>query len=64
MADDDFANDGLAASRLTRRQIVGGLALTASAASLPAITTTAHAVASDANERVRAVLASLVEDTP
>ena len=63
MAGDNSANDGLAARRLTRRKIVGGLALTASAASLSGIANTAHAVTSDANERVRAVLASLVGDT-
>jgi CubicO group peptidase (beta-lactamase class C family) len=43
---------------------LGGVALTASAASLAGITRTARAVSSDANERVRAVLASLVQDTP
>jgi CubicO group peptidase (beta-lactamase class C family) len=49
---------------LTRRELIGGLAATATAASLPGITSTAHAQSSAANEQVRAVLASLVEDTP
>ena len=48
----------------TRRQFIGGLAVTASAAALPATTKTAHAQSSDANDKVRAVLDSLVQDTP
>jgi CubicO group peptidase (beta-lactamase class C family) len=55
---------GTSAGGLTRRQVVRGLALTASAASLSSVTGTARAVSSDANDKVRAVLASLVEDTP
>src|SRR5262245_36510570 len=47
---------------LTRRQVVGGLALTATAASL--WTRPAHAVTSAANDKVRAVLESLVADGP
>ena len=50
--------------RLTRRQVVGGLVLTASAARLAGIASTAHAVTSEANDKVRGVLVSLVEDTP
>jgi CubicO group peptidase (beta-lactamase class C family) len=49
---------------LTRREVVGGLALTATAASLSAVPRPARAVTSDANERVRAVLETLVRDTP
>ena len=49
---------------LTRRQVVGGLAMTASATSLLGVTHTAHAVSSGANEKVRAVLDSLVKDGP
>jgi CubicO group peptidase (beta-lactamase class C family) len=52
------------ASGLTRREVVRGLALTASAASLTSVVRTARAVSSDANDKVRAVLASLVEETP
>jgi CubicO group peptidase (beta-lactamase class C family) len=47
--------------RLTRRQVVGGLAITAG---LSGIATTARAVESAANDKVRAVLESLVEETP
>jgi hypothetical protein len=63
-ANVHFVNRGSSASPLTRRQILRGVVATASAASLPGITRTAHAVSSDANDSVRAVLASLVEDTP
>jgi CubicO group peptidase (beta-lactamase class C family) len=63
MHDKDHASsDG--ARGLSRRQVIQGLAITASAASLPAITTTANAVTSAANDQVRAVLESLVQDTP
>jgi CubicO group peptidase (beta-lactamase class C family) len=48
----------------TRRQVLRGLAITASAGSLPGITSIARAVSSDANDKVRAVLESLVQDTP
>jgi CubicO group peptidase (beta-lactamase class C family) len=51
-------------NRLTRREVVGGLAWTASAAALSGISSTARAVSSAANDQVRAVLASLVRDTP
>ena len=50
--------------RPTRRQVLRGLAITASAATLSGITRVARAVSSDANAKVRAVLASLVQDTP
>jgi len=63
-ANADSLNESPATDQLTRRQLVGGLALTASAAGLPGIASTALAQSSDANDKVRAVLASLVEDTP
>lgn len=63
-ANHTSANSGSPARRLTRRQVMRGLAVTASAASLSSVTSTARAVSSDANDKVRAVLASLVEDTP
>ncbi len=63
-ANHTSANSGSSATRLTRRQVMRGLAVTASAASLSSVTSTARAVSSDANDKVRAVLASLVEDTP
>ena len=62
--NDDSLNGSPATDPLTRRQLIGGLALTASAAGLPGITGTALAQSSDANDQVRAVLAALVEDTP
>ena len=52
-----FSNRGL-----TRREVVGGLALTATAASL--LTRPVHAVTSAANDKVRTVLESLVADGP
>src|SRR5690349_3567027 len=60
------ANDASSKSggELTRRELVGGLALAASAASLSGIATTAHAVSSSANDKVRAVLDSLVKSGP
>ena len=61
---DCSTNSGPSASRLTRRQVVRGLAATTAAASLSSVTSTVRAVSSDANDKVRAVLASLVEDTP
>ena len=51
-------------SSLTRRQAVQGLVLTASAASVLGITRTASAVSSEANDKVRTVLESLVAETP
>ena len=48
---------------LTRREVIRGLAVTASAA-LSGIANPARAVTSAANGKVRAVLESLVEDTP
>jgi CubicO group peptidase (beta-lactamase class C family) len=47
---------------ITRRQVVGGLAFTATAASL--LTRSMHAATSAANDKVRAVLESLVADGP
>jgi len=44
--------------------VVGGLALSASAASVAGIATPARAVTSAANDKVRGVLESLVQDTP
>jgi CubicO group peptidase (beta-lactamase class C family) len=52
------------AGGVTRRQVIGGLAASASAASLCGIATTARAVTSAANDKVRGVLESLVQDTP
>lgn len=62
-ANDHFTSSGPSTSGLTRRQVLRGVVLTASAASLPGITSTARAVSSDANDKVRAVLASLVQET-
>ncbi len=62
--NDHSSNSDRSASRLTRRQVLGGVVLAASAASLPSITRTARAVSSDANDKVRAVLDALVRDTP
>ena len=62
--NDHSSNSDRSASRLTRRQVLGGVVLGASAASLPSITRTARAVSSDANDKVRAVLDALVRDTP
>jgi CubicO group peptidase (beta-lactamase class C family) len=59
-----FSELNSSTSQLTRRDLLGGLAVTACAAALPGITSTAHAQSSAATEKVRAVLASLVEDTP
>jgi CubicO group peptidase (beta-lactamase class C family) len=61
-ANDHSSSSASLTGRLTRRQVVGGLALTASAASL--VTTSAPAVTSAANDKVRAVLDSLVQETP
>ena len=60
-ANDDSSNGG---SGLTRREVVGGLALAASAAGLSGIAHTAGAVSSSANDKVRAVLEQLVKDGP
>ena len=48
--------------RLTRRQLIQGLAFTATAASM--VDTAAAAPAADANAKVRATLEALVKDTP
>lgn len=64
MHANDSASIGDSLDRtLTRRQVVGGLALTASAAALPA-TSAAQTVRSAANDKVRAVLESLVAEGP
>lgn len=49
---------------LSRREFVGGLALSAAALSLPGCTKAARSSPDEANEKVRAVLESLVRDTP
>jgi CubicO group peptidase (beta-lactamase class C family) len=49
---------------VTRREVVGGLALTAAAASFTGIGRPARAVTSAENDQVRAVLESLVAETP
>jgi CubicO group peptidase (beta-lactamase class C family) len=51
-------------SSLTRRQVIGGMAVTAAVASLPGMPGMAQAQSSPANDKVRAVLESLVKDTP
>jgi len=58
------ANEGDGPNGLTRREVVGGLAFAASAASITGFSPTAHAVDTEANGKVRAVLESLVRDTP
>lgn len=61
----DMASNGDTLAGLTRRQVVGGLALTATAAALPGVPRTARAaVSSAANDKVRAVLQQIVDDTP
>ncbi len=62
--NDRAAAGGLAESKITRREVVGGLALTAAAVAAPVAPQTARAVTSPANDRVRAVLEQLVEETP
>jgi CubicO group peptidase (beta-lactamase class C family) len=65
MREDDRSEAGnppLAA--VTRRRVLRGMALTASAATLSGFTGTARAISSDANDKVRAVLDTLVRDTP
>jgi CubicO group peptidase (beta-lactamase class C family) len=49
---------------ITRREVIGGMAVTAAVASLPAMTGTAQVPSSAANDKVRAVLEALVKDTP
>ena len=63
-AHDRSSGNGPRVAGLTRREVVGGLALTASCASLAASAQTARAAATAANDRVRAVLETLVQDTP
>ena len=61
-ANDRSSSQSVSDRGITRRQVVGGLALTATTASL--WTRPAHAVASAANDKVRAVLESLVAEGP
>jgi len=61
-ANDRSSSQPVSDRGITRRQVVGGLALTATAASL--WTRPANAVTSAANDKVRAVLESLVTDGP
>jgi CubicO group peptidase (beta-lactamase class C family) len=56
-------DDDSSTGRLSRRHVICGLALAAPATSLR-FPSAAHAVSSDANDQVRAVLDSLVRDTP
>lgn len=49
---------------LTRREVLGGIALTAAAATLPNAVQAASPAASQASEHVRKVLEALVRDTP
>ena len=59
---DSSANVGSALTP-TRRDVLRGLALTASAASFAGVAGRAQAVSSAANDKVRAVLESIVKDT-
>jgi CubicO group peptidase (beta-lactamase class C family) len=52
----------LPTARLSRRELIGGMVLTAAAASLPR--RASAQVSSAANDRVRAVLQSIVDETP
>ncbi len=63
-AGDRASSNGTSTSGLTRRQAVQGLVLTASAASVLGVPKGAAAVTSEANDRVRTVLRSLVDETP
>ena len=58
------AATGTTRATVTRREVVGGLALTAAAASFTSMPRSAHAVTSEANDKVLAVLQSLVAETP
>ena len=60
-ASDEFSTDD---TGLTRRQVLKGMALAASAATLPALTPPAAAVTSATNDKVRAVLEQLVKEGP
>ncbi len=61
-ANDRCTNRSVQGQAVTRREVIGGLALTAAAGL--SLTPTARAVTSAANDQVRAVLESLVQDTP
>jgi CubicO group peptidase (beta-lactamase class C family) len=61
-ANDRSSRQPFSDRGVTRREVVGGLALTATAASL--LTRPVHAVTSAANDKVRAVLESLVAEGP
>jgi CubicO group peptidase (beta-lactamase class C family) len=61
-ANDRSSSQPVSDRGITRRQVVGGLALTATAANL--LTRPVHGVTSTANDQVRAVLESLVADGP
>jgi len=61
-ANDRPSNQPVSELGLTRRQVVGGLASTTIAATL--LTRPAHGVTSAANDKVRAVLESLVAEGP
>lgn len=63
LTSDHASNNASSIHGLTRRQVVGGLAFAASAAALPA-KSSAQTVTSAANDQVRAVLESLVQEGP
>ena len=63
MRSDELSNEA-APIELTRRQALGGLALTASALTVSSLERPARAVSSAANDQVRAVLEALVDETP
>ncbi|HWN38974.1 MAG TPA: serine hydrolase domain-containing protein [Gammaproteobacteria bacterium] len=62
-ANGDSSANGSSALTPTRRDVLRGLALTASAASFAGVAGRAQAVSSAANDKVRAVLESIVKDT-
>jgi len=62
-ANGDSSANGSSALTPTRRDVLRGLALTASAASFAGVACRAQAVSSAANDKVRAVLESIVKDT-
>jgi CubicO group peptidase (beta-lactamase class C family) len=63
-ANDHASVDDASTHRLSRRDFVSDMALAASAASLTGFAGIAQGVSSAANDQVKAVLATLVDDTP
>ena len=62
--DEPFAEQSSVAGGLTRREVMGGLAIAATAAGLSVTPGTAGAVSGKANDKVRATLESLVKQGP